>query len=165
MLPDFGPSRNSNIPLSPAPDPSFERYQSTPTSASVRVLRRQFDHSEGGSPEKHRQGPSETLQPYLGLTSRLSLTLLTLPLLSVLLSLFHLVSSSNVAKDQAEDAKAQILATCHGVEQGAVWLQHLPALAAVKLNEEIVRGVQVTLLGLAAALEDRYAECPRSYVV
>jgi hypothetical protein len=83
------------------------------------------------------------------------LTLLTLPLLSLLLSISHLLSSSTAARDHAEDARAQIMATCRGVEQGAAWVHNLPRIMAEKMNDEIVRGVRATLIGLAVVLEHR----------
>lgn len=97
------------------------------------------------------------IQPYLELPARMSLVIMSLPLLSLLLSLFQLLSANRTAQHRAEDAKAQILATCKGVEEAANWLGHggLQRAMAEKVNEGIVLSVQTTLRGLRFILMER----------
>lgn len=97
------------------------------------------------------------IQPYLGLPARMSLVIMSLPLLSLLLSLSQLLSANRTAQHRAEDAKAQILATCRGVEQAANWLGNggLQRAMTEKVNEGIVVSVQTTLKGLRFILIER----------
>lgn len=97
------------------------------------------------------------IQPYLGLPARLSLVIMSLPLLSLLLSLSQLLSANRTAQHRADDAKAQILATCRGVEQAANWLGNggLQRAMAEKVNEGIVVSVRGTLKGLRFILVER----------
>ncbi|KAJ9107438.1 hypothetical protein QFC21_000890 [Naganishia friedmannii] len=90
------------------------------------------------------------IQPYLGLPARMSLVIMSLPLLSLLLSLSQLLSANRTAQSRADDAKAQILATCKGVEQATNWLGNggLQRVMAAKVNEGIVISIQGTLQGL-----------------
>jgi hypothetical protein len=101
------------------------------------------------------------IQPYLGLPARMSLVIMSLPLLSLLLSLSQLLSANRAAQHRAEDAKAQILATCKGVEQAANWLGNggLQRAMAEKVNEGIVVSVQTTLKGLRFILVERSVPC------
>lgn len=99
------------------------------------------------------------IQPYLGLPARLSLTIMSLPLLSLLLSLSQLLSANRTAMKRAEDAKAEIRATCRGVEQAASWLAGggMQRVMAEKLNEGLVSSVRGTLKGLKFILMERSA--------
>lgn len=98
------------------------------------------------------------IQPYLGLPARVSLVIMSLPLLSLLLSLSQLLSANRTAQSRAEDAKAQILATCKGVEEATNWLGNggLQRVMAAKVNEGIVVSVQGTLKGLRFILIERF---------
>ena len=97
------------------------------------------------------------IQPYLGLPARMSLVIMSLPLLSLLLSLSQLLSANRTAQHRAEDAKAQLLATCKGVEKASNWLGNggLQRAMAGKVNEGIVLSVQTTLKGLRFILMER----------
>ncbi|KAJ9104333.1 hypothetical protein QFC19_003974 [Naganishia cerealis] len=90
------------------------------------------------------------IQPYLGLPARISLVIMSLPLLSLLISLSQLLGANRTAQNRADDAKAQILATCKGAEQAANWLGDggLQRAMAAKVNEGIVVSIQGTLKGL-----------------
>lgn len=98
------------------------------------------------------------IQPYLGLPARISLVIMSLPLLSLLLSLSQLLSANRTAQSRADDAKAQILATCKGVEEATNWLGSggLQRVMATKVNEGIVISIHGTLKGLRFILIERY---------
>lgn len=98
-----------------------------------------------------------SIQPYLGLPARLSLTIMSLPLLSLLLSLSQLLSANRTAQYRAEDAKEQIRATCRGVEQAANWFGNggMQRVMAEKVNEGLVVSVRGTLKGLRFILMER----------
>lgn len=97
------------------------------------------------------------LNPYLGLPTRLSLTLLSLPLLSLLLSISTLLSASSSTDNMITSAKNEIIAKCAGANQALQWLQSgvLARLMAEKVNEELVRGIKATLNGLRFILVAR----------
>jgi hypothetical protein len=101
--------------------------------------------------------PQEALKPYLSLKARLSHTILSLPLLSLLLALASFLSANNSAQARAEDAKAQIMATCKGVEQGVRFITDggMARVMADKINEQTVDGVRATLRGVHKVLEMR----------
>lgn len=82
---------------------------------------------------------------------------MSLPLLSLLLSLSQLLSANRTAHHRAEDAKEQIRATCRGVEQAANWLGNggMQRVMAEKVNEGLVVSVRGTLKGLRFILMER----------
>src|SRR4051794_16469966 len=75
------PHRFSQIPLSPPVAPPFGQYLTSPG-----VPHQEFHEKARTATPSLSPAGSQRLLPYIGLTSRLSLTLLTLPLLSLLLS-------------------------------------------------------------------------------
>jgi hypothetical protein len=105
----------------------------------------------------HTAPTDDHLPPYLSLRARLSLTILSLPLLSLLLALTSFLSSTSSAQSRTSDAKAQLLATCRGVEQGVKFMVDggMTRVVADKVNEGVVRGVRGSLGGLHLVLEMR----------
>ncbi|KAJ9123135.1 hypothetical protein QFC22_001327 [Naganishia vaughanmartiniae] len=90
------------------------------------------------------------IQPYLGLPARISLVIMSLPLLSLLLSLSHLLSANRTAQNRADDAKAQILATCKGVEEATNWLGNggLQRVMAAKITDGITSSLNAIRLSI-----------------
>lgn len=113
-------------------------------------------HTQSSPDRNSNAAHNSGLNPYLGLRTRLSLTLLSLPLLSLLLSIASLLSASAATDHVVSSAKAEIKAKCAGANEAMRWLTDggLAKVMAEKINEETVKAVKATLSGLRIILVD-----------
>lgn len=137
--------------------PGQDQTGVSPTSVYPRPMVRDPTPMLSSTPVSLTSDRSECLQPYLSLPARLSHTILSLPLLSLGLALVSFITANNTAQSRAADAKAQIMATCKGVEQGVRFITdgHLALIMAQKVNEQTVDAIQATMRGLHKVLEMR----------
>ena len=122
----------------------------TPSSSSPLAL----THTTTRTTHTHT---TDHLQPYLSLPARLSHTILSLPLLSLLLAHSAFLTSTSSAQSRTTDAKAQLMSTCRGVEQGVKFMLDggMTRVVADKVNEGVVSGVRGSLGGLHKVLDMR----------
>lgn len=170
--PPFGHYVPADAPGMPIPPPGTaygyppaERAAEAMASAEESYSRQgsQVDLCEAGSGPSRPPPTSPStvhrrdgLNPYLGLRTRLSLTLLSLPLLSLLLSIASLLSASAATDHVVASAKAEIKAKCAGANEAMRWLTDggLAKVIAEKINEETMKAVKATISGLRIVLID-----------
>lgn len=97
-------------------------------------------------------GEYTPLRPYLGRNSRVALTIFALPLIMLLLTTIHLISSASATQSLADSYRNQLLSSCNGIQTGFASLHSLPRYLALQTNEELIKAVQASILGLGVIL-------------
>lgn len=97
--------------------------------------------------------PSPTLKPFLGLPSRLILSSISIPLISLLFVGFRLLSSSRDASDSVATTKTKLLTACHAAEHTASLAASLPHFLAAGANAQLAQSITATVHGAARVFE------------
>ncbi|SYW83907.1 related to PRM1 - Pheromone-regulated multispanning membrane protein [Ustilago bromivora] len=120
--------------------PSYQPQQPIPSPPYTQ-------HSFASMPPPPPQTP--TLKPSLGLPSRLLLSTLSIPLISLLFVAFRLLSSSRNASDSVASTKASLLSACHNAESVASLTASLPHFLATTANVHLSQSITSSVHGAA----------------
>jgi hypothetical protein len=96
--------------------------------------------------------PTEPLPPYLTSRPLLCLTLLSPPILALLLALFTLTLLATQATGSVAAAKREILAGCTAAERASRVLDHVPALMREQGEKALKKAVEGGVSGVGVVL-------------
>lgn len=96
--------------------------------------------------------PAKPLPPYLTSRPLLCLTILSPPILALLLALFTLILLANQATGSVDAAKREILAGCTAAERASRVLDHVPALMREQGEKALKKAVEGGVTGVGIVL-------------
>lgn len=94
----------------------------------------------------------DPLPPYLTSRPLLALTLLSPPVLALLLALFTLTLLATQATGSVAAAKREILAGCTAAEQASRALEHVPAIMKEQSERALAKAVEAAVHGVGTVL-------------
>ncbi|CAG8705343.1 14005_t:CDS:2, partial [Dentiscutata erythropus] len=130
-----------------------------------------FRHRSNGSPtydtqkqtlgnadisEKYPPNPPQSptnIQPYVGLSGRLSLAWITFPIIALLFIIFRLIIVMGSIQPLVDEVKEKALSSCNSLELATSTLVSLPHFTADGFNRATVDSINLSIKGISKTLD------------